>query len=249
MRGGPTAARAVGFALAVCLAGGCAAKGEAAANDPPDAAMAVYAKRCRGCHGTDGRMGPAVPLNDPLFLAVASDDMLQRTIADGRPNGLMPAFSKNNGGPLGADGIKSLVHAMRARWGRPEPDPRVAQMRRYLSAADAGRSPIEGDPAAGRRKFRTACASCHGDRGQGKPKKAGPLHDPSFLALTSDAMLRRMVITGRPDLKMPSFRSGKHRPSSFEPLGPRDVADIVAFIDTWRAPAPQVQRQHEESSP
>ena len=39
----------------------------------------LYATNCAGCHGADGRLGPAPPLNDPLFLAIVPDASLFRT--------------------------------------------------------------------------------------------------------------------------------------------------------------------------
>ena len=32
----------------------------------------LYALNCSGCHGADGRLGAARPLNDPLYLALVS---------------------------------------------------------------------------------------------------------------------------------------------------------------------------------
>ena len=32
---------------------------------------ALYRQYCAGCHGTDGRLGAARPLNDALYLALA----------------------------------------------------------------------------------------------------------------------------------------------------------------------------------
>ena len=32
----------------------------------------LYAQNCAGCHGADGRLGAARPLNDPLYLALVS---------------------------------------------------------------------------------------------------------------------------------------------------------------------------------
>ena len=34
----------------------------------------VSRSNCAGCHGADGKLGPAPPLNDPLFLAIIPDD-------------------------------------------------------------------------------------------------------------------------------------------------------------------------------
>ena len=34
----------------------------------------LYADNCAGCHGTDGRLGAALPLHDPLYLALVGTD-------------------------------------------------------------------------------------------------------------------------------------------------------------------------------
>src|SRR5215831_2821014 len=57
----------------------------------------LYAMRCAGCHGADGKLGPAPPLNDPLFLAIVPDAELLRVITEGRTvtptqKSPMPAF-------------------------------------------------------------------------------------------------------------------------------------------------------------
>ena len=35
------------------------------------------------------------------------------------------------------------------------------------------------------------------------------MNEPDFLALVSDQALRRIIITGRPDLGMPNYRRGR----------------------------------------
>ena len=54
----------------------------------------LYGQNCAGCHGADGKMGPAPPLNDPLFRAIVPEDELQTVITKGRHNTLMPAFAQ-----------------------------------------------------------------------------------------------------------------------------------------------------------
>jgi mono/diheme cytochrome c family protein len=65
----------------------------------------LYGTHCAGCHGADGKLGPAPPLNDPLFLAIAPDAELRRVIREGRAvspaqKSPMPAFAVGEGGSL-----------------------------------------------------------------------------------------------------------------------------------------------------
>src|SRR5262245_46807411 len=66
---------------------------------------ALYATHCSGCHGADGKLGPAPPLNDPLFLAIVPDAEVLRVISEGRAvsakqKSPMPAFRLGKGVPL-----------------------------------------------------------------------------------------------------------------------------------------------------
>ena len=72
----------------------------------------LYARHCAGCHGADGKLGPAPPLNDPLFLAIVPDAELLRVISEGRAvtptqKSPMPAFRLGSGAPLTEAQIKA----------------------------------------------------------------------------------------------------------------------------------------------
>ena len=58
----------------------------------------LYGQSCAGCHGTDGRLGAARPLNDPVYLALVPQDRLRVIIAQGVPGTAMPGLP-----PLPAD--------------------------------------------------------------------------------------------------------------------------------------------------
>ena len=45
----------------------------------------LYARNCAGCHGRDGRLGAARPLNDPVYLAVVPPERVRQVIATGVP--------------------------------------------------------------------------------------------------------------------------------------------------------------------
>ena len=193
----------------------------------------LYAQNCSGCHGADGRLGPAPPLNDPLFLAIVSDADLLRTVTEGRPGTPMPPFDQVKGGPLTAEQVRMLSNGLKQRWHRAEVSPGSVP-------AYAAPSPSTDDTSVARGKavFARACADCHGDHGQGGKtrdgKTVGALNDPVFLALCSDQVLRRYVITGRPDVGMPGFSHSLGRREGFQPLSADDVADLSALLASWR---------------
>jgi mono/diheme cytochrome c family protein len=69
----------------------------------------LFGRHCAGCHGAKGKLGPAPPLNDPLFRAGVGEAELLRVIRSGRPGTPMPAFAADKGGPLTPAQIQVLV--------------------------------------------------------------------------------------------------------------------------------------------
>lgn len=189
----------------------------------------LFKTHCAGCHGADGKLGPAPPLNDPLFLRIVPDEDLLMTVSAGRPGTPMPPFDRAKGGPLTADQVRILAGGLKKAWGKPggsESAPEYDFLR-------------NGDAARGQTAFTRACAGCHGDRGQGgtfEGQPVGAINVPAYLALSSDQALWRYCITGRPDLGMPDFAGKAGRPADFQPLTTRDVADITALLASWRKP-------------
>jgi mono/diheme cytochrome c family protein len=190
---------------------------------------ALYATRCAGCHGADGKLGPAPPLNDALFLAVVPEAELVRVISEGRTvspgqKSPMPAFARDRGGPLTPQQVQAVARGIKARWGGAAP---TGEPPPYLPPQEAG------DRDRGAKVFALACAACHGDRGQGA-EQAGAVNDPAFLALISDQALRRVVITGRGDLGMPDYSDTNWRSPEFKPLKSAEINDLVALLRYWR---------------
>src|SRR5215469_1594554 len=116
--------------LLLLLAAGCDLPGKPKPDDRPVPADQVkdfgtlYATHCAGCHGADGKLGPAPPLNDPLFLAIVPDAELLRVIAEGRVVGPdqkspMPAFAQERGGPLTSAQVKVLADKIKQQLGPP----------------------------------------------------------------------------------------------------------------------------------
>ncbi len=185
---------------------------------------ALYASNCAGCHGTDGRLGGSLPLNDPVYLALVPRERVRRVIADGVPGTLQPAFGSSAGGTLTDAQIDALVGGVFDKWGKSAKSD-VAGLPPYASAA--------GNAARGQAVYATACAACHGPDGRGGPK-GGAVADPSYLALVSDQYLRTTVIAGRTDLGMPDWRG--YTPG--QPLSGEQVSDVVAWLVAQRRPVP-----------
>jgi mono/diheme cytochrome c family protein len=197
----------------------------------------LVAQNCAGCHGADGRLGPAPPLRDPLFLAIVSDEALVEVISHGRAGTPMPAFAEHHSGTLTDRQIELIARGLKQHWSAgklpPAPLPEYAQ--------SEGPDKSSGDAARGAPVFTRACAGCHGEdgAGSGADEKPGPLNDPSLLALISDQALRRIIITGRPDLGMPDFAGDEGRDGDFSPLTNQEIDDLVALLASWRrGPAP-----------
>jgi cytochrome c oxidase cbb3-type subunit III len=253
--------------LLVLLTGGCDLPGKPGEADRPVPADQVndfnslYSARCAGCHGADGRLGPAPPLNDPLFLAIVPDVELVRVIREGRAvtpgqKSPMPAFSHGEGsslspaqarvwaelkeeihaapqqqGPLTAAQVRVLAEGIKKRWGPPASP--AGSVPPYLMPAGTN----AGKKAEGARVFARACAGCHGQEGEGVERDGRlrrKIKDPAFLALISDQQLRRYAITGRPDLGMPPYDGKDGRPPDFQPLTSEEIDGLVALLAYWR---------------
>jgi cytochrome c oxidase cbb3-type subunit 3/ubiquinol-cytochrome c reductase cytochrome c subunit len=219
----------------------------------------LYQTNCAGCHGADGKLGPAPPLNDSLFLAIVPDKELLAVITEGRAvspaqKTPMPAFGLGKAGPLTESAsvpselaaalagarqqgaltdaqIKVLAEGIKTQWGPAASLP--ASVPAYRGAAGSR----GGNKDRGAQVFARACAGCHGKEGQGVEREHRldrKIHAPAFLALISDQALRRYIITGRPDLGMPAYDGKKGRPEDFQPLTSAQIDDLVALLATWR---------------
>jgi len=218
----------------------------------------LFKTNCAGCHGAEGEFGPAPPLNDSLFRSIVPAKELERVVSSGRPGTPMPAFALANGGTLTAAQIRVLFYEIKGipyrladvgegkenerqpvrdaagiapQWGFPKSV--AANTPSYLAPTS---TPIRTTADCERiRKtvFARACAGCHGEFGKGGVK-AGPINDPSFLALTSNQALRRLILTGRPDLGMPDYATTDGRAPDFKRLTSEEIGELVDLLASWR---------------
>jgi mono/diheme cytochrome c family protein len=197
----------------------------------------LFTRNCAGCHGAKGKLGPAPPLNDLLFLAIVPDEELLKVLHHGRTGTPMPPFAQAQGGPLADDQIQALVTGLKSQWLKQEPSD--SSPPRYLLADPQSVSALPGDAERGAEVFERACSNCHGENGQ---SEENPLHDAAFLALISDQALRRIIITGRPDLGMPNYHETDGRSDEFKPLTSAEIDDLVALLARWRNEKPLLLR-------
>jgi cytochrome c oxidase cbb3-type subunit 3/ubiquinol-cytochrome c reductase cytochrome c subunit len=187
---------------------------------------ALYGTNCSGCHGAEGRLGPARPLNDPVYLALVDRARVQEIVARGIPETSMPAFATSAGGTLTDAQVGLIADGLFDSW---------------QDASKLAGAPLPpyrgtgGNAARGARVYASFCASCHGADGAGG-KAGGSIVDPSFLSLVSDQMLRNSVIAGRPDLGMPDWRKLGDRAMNAD-----EISDVVAWMTAKRVLAPLAQ--------
>ncbi len=216
-------------AMALMLCAGCKPPGKPTTADielKPEEVRdfaVLYRQNCAGCHGQDGKGNTALAVANPVYVAIASDDVIRQAITAGIVGSLMPACAKSSGGTLTVEQIDILVHEMRARWAKPEGAP----------GAPPYAATEPGDAARGTGTFAIFCAACHGPDGKGSAKGSS-IVDDSFLALVSDQNLRTTVIAGRPDLGHPDWRNC----SPDRPMTAQEVTDVVAWLVAQRNPNP-----------
>jgi mono/diheme cytochrome c family protein len=185
----------------------------------------LYGTFCAACHGPAGEgmrypgMAAFPAIGNPDFLAVASDRFIRATVEHGRPGRRMPAWGEAEGG-LGPEEIDRVVAHVRG-FAPKVPAPADAEPHRF----------VRGDAAAGARLYADACASCHGEAGEGKEGPA--LANPRFLAAATDTYLLETIRRGRRGTSMPGFAgaSPAHRV-----LDDAEIAAVVAFVRTWEGP-------------
>jgi len=183
--------------------------------------VVLYKQNCAGCHGADGKLGPAPPIGDPVYLAIVDDDTLRNTISKGRPGTAMSAFAQSEGGMLTSKQVDTIVQGMRQRWGNPQ------VLHGGIAPPYATKAP--GSSQRGAAAFTRFCASCHGTGGKGTAK-VGSIVNPYYLSLITDQGLRTIVIVGRPDFNAPDWRDNVPG----HPMTDQEITDVVAWLAAQR---------------
>jgi cytochrome c oxidase cbb3-type subunit III len=185
----------------------------------------LYSQNCAGCHGAHGRGGAAIALANPVYLDIVDEANMRKVIANGIHGTSMSAFAQSAGGMLTDKQIDVITSGILSNWSR----------KGILDGSNppSYASNTAGNAGHGELVYRTYCASCHGQGGQGGPKGSAITGD-SFLALVSDQELRTIVIVGRPELGAPDWRGNVPG----KPMTDQEITDVVAWLASRRVQNP-----------
>jgi mono/diheme cytochrome c family protein len=210
-----------------------------------DDAMSIYAENCAVCHGLNGEgIGATPPLNAPGLQSMPYDE-LYKTIARGRFETAMPAWSKEDGGPLSDYQIGELAALIESGdWnetGNRVVNLGLAPLIPFTTDPDPALLEAVGSLADGATLqtaitvFASQCVACHGADGLGTGI-APALNDPEVRA-KDVAELERTIIYGNTGTLMAGWSNV---------LTPEEISAMLTLIQRWdevpmgAIPAPDV---------
>ncbi len=207
--------------------------------------MTLYAENCVVCHGLNGEgIGATPPLNAPGLGSMPYVE-LYKVIARGRFETAMPAWSKEDGGPLSDYQIGELVALIQSGDWREtgdrvvnlglaplipfttEPDPALLEA--------VGALPDGATLQAAITIYAGQCVACHGADGLGTGI-APPINDPEVRVKNVDE-LNRTITYGNAGSLMAGWSNV---------LVPEEISAMVTLIQRWNEvplgaiPAPDV---------
>jgi cytochrome c oxidase cbb3-type subunit 3 len=168
----------------------------AADADAMSTARNLFGANCSTCHGSDARGARGFPnLTDRDWLWGGEDQTIYDSIAQGR-HGMMPAL----GAVLGDTGVNEVASYVMSLGGHKAPEDWVA---------------------AGKERFATICAACHGADAKGNPALGAPnLTDGTWLHGGDFDTVRATITNGR-DSQMPAHATT---------LGDSKVRLLAAYV-------------------
>ncbi len=193
----------------------------------------VYAENCAVCHNAAGEGIGANPALNTDGLKLMDYDTLYKTIARGRYNTAMPAWSVTDGGPLNDAAINALIVMIQnGDWHETQ-----------IVVADLGLAPrvplsvtvpitmletIAALPdgaalAMGVELYAANCIACHGANGEGSPL-APALNDPVIRAERTADQLIKTIGLGSPGTVMAGWN---------QRLSTEEIDALVALIQRW----------------
>jgi len=210
-----------------------------------DDAMTLYAENCAVCHGLSGEgIGATPPLNAPGLQSMPYDE-LYKVIARGRFETAMPAWSKEDGGPLSDYQIGELVALIQSGdWNgtgdrvvnlglaplipfTTEPDPALLESVGSLPDGEILQTAIT--------IYAAQCVACHGADGLGTG--IAPALNAPEVREKDIAELERTIVYGNTGTLMAGWNNV---------LAPGEISAMLTLIQRWdevptgAIPAPDV---------
>jgi cytochrome c oxidase cbb3-type subunit 3 len=156
----------------------------------------IFQNNCAQCHGSDGGGAKGFPnLSDRNWQWGGNADTVVQTITAGRI-AAMPAW----GPVLGPDGVQEAIAYVQTLSGQ---------------AADPAKA------AAGKVRFETVCAACHGLDGKGNPLVGAPNLTDSIWLYGGDAATLTETVTNGRNGQMPAWA---------DKLGEQRVKLLAAYV-------------------
>lgn len=208
-----------------------------AAADLLDAQIAegqiVYAENCAVCHNAAGEGLGANPALNTEAVKLMDYDTLYKTIARGRYNTAMPAWSVTDGGPLNDAQINAVIALIQyGDWRKTQ-----------IAVADMGLAPrvplsvtvpitvletIAALPdgaalAKGVELYAANCIACHGTNGEGS-SLAPALNDPVIRTERTTDQLSKTIGLGSPGTVMAGWN---------QRLSSEEIDALVTLIQRW----------------
>lgn len=197
-----------------------------------DDAMTLYAENCSVCHGLNGEgIGATPPLNNSALQALAFDD-IYKVISRGRFDTAMPAWNKEDGGPLSDYQIGELVALIQSGdWNATgervvnlglaplipfttDPDPILLERVGSLPDGSTLQTAI--------RIFSANCVACHGADGLGSG--IAPAVNDAVVREKTTEDLTRIVTYGNAGTLMAGWSNV---------LTAEEIDTMVALIKRW----------------
>jgi mono/diheme cytochrome c family protein len=171
---------------------------------------------CIGCHGMngEGQIGVGPRINSANYIAIAPNDLLTRTITEGRTGTNMIAW-----GPiLQEKGVADVVAFMRS-W---QTGPGVT----------LDESPLKSGTADGSDIYFRICASCHGRNGAGYSELGSGtgIGRAAFLSMASNGFLRQVIKDGKDNTPMRPFAEGA--PTAVANLTDEEIDAVIQYLRT-----------------
>lgn len=169
---------------------------------------------CVGCHGPtgEGQIGVGPNISSTNYLATASNDLLTKTISEGRVGTNMIPW----GATLQESGVADMVAFLRS-W-------------QTTQGVELDESPLRGDEATGEKLYGEICATCHGRNGAGYSELGSGtgVGRAAFLGMATDGFLRQIIKDGKDNTAMRPF--SKTSPVAVANLTDDEIDGIIKYL-------------------